>query len=106
VLPLRRISFVIDDRIEKALKELGPRLNIGQFLRAAVHFYLESYENIKNIDARLALIEKKISQVATPKSECTNYTDRAEQGKRTYDRSKAIDRILNMGKNTNQEGNT
>lgn len=100
---MKKITFYADDRIVEILASLGQKENAGQFLRTAIHFYMDNREDIKNIKMSLLSIEKKISQATILKSE---RTDHAEQGKRTYDRSKAIDRILNMGKNTNQEGNT
>lgn len=89
---------MIDDKIEKAIKELGPKVNLGQFLRTAVYFYLDSHENIRDIKTGLSLIEKKISQIATLKGENLGHKDAStDQEKRAYNRSKAISNILNMG---------
>ncbi len=93
---MKRLSFVIDDKIEKALTELGPRKNVGQFLRMVIHFYLDNHNSIESTQKELSEIKKKLDgktfRAETIKNEDIN------QGNKTYNRSKAIENIMNMGK--------
>lgn len=59
----KRITLRLDDRIEKTLDALGSRANRGQFIRAAIHFYLNHHETMEKIEKELVVINKKIGNL-------------------------------------------
>ena len=92
---MKRISFFPDKKIDDAIESLGSKMNVSQFLRTAIHFYIDNYENVASIEKNIAEIKKQISSLG--RIEPTGSPDNQQKQNKSYNRSKAINNILNMG---------
>ncbi len=89
-----RITLRLDDRTEKALDALGSRANRGQFIRAAIHFYLDHQETLSRIEKMVSAIDNKISNLRIPEAPGWNTDTVSQDSKSGYNKQVFLNKLL------------
>ncbi len=83
------ISFRVDSRINDALNNLGVHGNKGQFIREAIHFYLDHHATLQGISQKLTEIERQMKSGKPVK-------ESAEKDTQSFDRRRLINSVLSL----------